>query len=162
MAYRGDATDPLETMIRQQRSTKRVVLFMLAMWLLPSLLHLNWSVFEGVFHSASPRPSAPIAAPTANAAPGGKMSASTLEQLLRSAPASHGAPRDVRCLPLQNGWDYVCTYQGDMPRPQTRWKIGVRVSANTILQASAPHPFHKFLAGPEPPVERTQTSGRRR
>jgi hypothetical protein len=147
MAYRGDATDPLEHMINRNRATKRVVLLLLAWWLLPQLVHFNWSVFEGVFDSTSPRSSAPIAAPTANAAPGGKMSASALEQLLRSAPASH-APRDVRCLPLQNGWDYVCTYQGDMPQPQTRWKIGVRVSANTILQASAPHPSDKFLGGP--------------
>ncbi len=148
MAYRGDATDPLENMLSRQRATRRVVLVLLVLCLLPYLLHINWSVFEGAFDSASPRPSAPIAAPTANAAPSGKMSASMLEQLLRSAPASHGAPRDVRCLPLQKGWDYVCTYQGDAPRPQTRWKIGVRVSANTILQASAPHPYDKFLSSP--------------
>ena len=56
------------------------------------------------------------------------MSAGALEQLIRSAPSSKRPPQDVRCLPTQGGWDYVCLYQTDGPQPRTL-KIGVRVSA---------------------------------
>ena len=61
------------------------------------------------------------------AGPPTKMSAGALEQLIRSAPSSKRPPQDVRCLPTQGGWDYVCLYQTDGPQPRTL-KIGVRVS----------------------------------
>jgi hypothetical protein len=76
------------------------------------------------------------------------MSAADLEQLLRSAPTSSHAPRDVRCTPSNTGWDYLCMYQTDVPEPRTPMKIGVRVSANAIVQASAPHPLGSRLATP--------------
>ena len=76
------------------------------------------------------------------------MSAADVERLLRSAPTSRRAPRDVRCTPINQGWDYVCMYQTDVPHPQTPMKIGVRVSANAIVQDSAPHPLGSRLATP--------------
>ena len=76
------------------------------------------------------------------------MSAANLEQLLRSAPTSRQVPREVRCTPVNQGWDYVCMYQTDVPRPRTPMKIGVRVSANAIVQASTPHPLGSRLATP--------------
>ena len=78
------------------------------------------------------------------------MSAGALEQLLRSAPTSKPAPQDVRCLPTQGGWDYVCLYHTDGPEPRTQLKIGVRVSANGIVQVSAPHPLDTPLVSPQP------------
>ena len=39
-------------------------------------------------------------------------------------------------------------YQTDVPHPRTRMKIGVRVSANAIVQASAPHPVGSRLTTP--------------
>lgn len=154
MAYRGDTTDPLENMINRNRATKRIVLVLVAMWVLPSLLRTDLSVLTSVFDNVRPQPSTPIAAPSANPVPRvpavstPKMNAGALENLLRSAPTSNRAPRDVRCTPGQNGWDFICTYQVGVPRPHTRLKIGVRVSANEILQASAPHPFASPLPNP--------------
>jgi hypothetical protein len=81
------------------------------------------------------------------------MSAGALEQLLRSAPASKPAPQDVRCLPTQGGWDYVCVYQTDGPQPRTQLKFGVRVSAYGIVQASAPQPLDTPLVSPQPAVD---------
>ena len=78
------------------------------------------------------------------------MSAGALEQLIRSAPSSKRAPQDVRCLPTQGGWDYVCLYQTDGPEPRTQLKIGVRVSAYAIVQASAPQPLDTPLVSPQP------------
>ena len=79
-----------------------------------------------------------------------KMSAGALEQLIRSAPSSKRPPQDVRCLPTQGGWDYVCLYQTDGPQPRTQLKIGVRVSAYAIVQASTPQPLDTPLVSPQP------------
>ena len=153
MAYRGDATDPLQNIISGRRGTNRVVLLLAVGWVLPYIFGGDLSVLKAVFGGASAPSSAPVAAPTAtaapiaSAAPGTKMSAATLEQLLRTAPASKRAPRDVRCTPYQNGWDYLCTYQADAPHAP-RLKIGVRVSRNAIVQASPPQPLHRPLATP--------------
>ena len=151
MAYRGDTTDPLENMINRQRGTRKIVILLALLWIVPALFQNDFSVFTSVFDNVRPQPSAPGAAPSTSVAPGAspgtKMSALALERLLRSAPASNRAPRDVRCTPGVSGWDYVCTYQ-DGPHFQTRLKIGVRVSANAIVQASAPHPFDRPLATP--------------
>ena len=157
MAYRGDTTDPLENIINRQRATRRVVLVGVVMWVVPHILQPNWSAFKGVF----PEPAA-NAAPTSTPVPIGtgvpstaavpptKMSAGALEQLIRSAPSSKRAPQDVRCLPTQGGWDYVCLYQTDGPEPRTQLKIGVRVSAYAIVQVSAPHPLDTPLVSPQP------------
>ncbi len=92
--------------------------------------------------SARPRPSHTIAAPS------NKMSARALEESLQSAPVSNRAPRDVRCMPGTNGWDYVCIYRTGDPFPLSRLKIGVRVSPTEILQASAPHQIESQLPVP--------------
>ena len=78
-----------------------------------------------------------------------KMSAGALEQLIRSAPSSTRPPQDVRCLPTQGGWDYICLHQTDGPQPRTL-KIGVRVSAYAIVQASTPQPPDTPLVSPQP------------
>jgi hypothetical protein len=126
MAYRGDATDPLENIIGQRRAMTRIALVIVLLWVVPQLWRIDMS-WMGDVRTA---PRATMAAPRA------KMSARALEQVLRSAPASHGAPRDVDCMPLLTGWDYVCVYQAGSQQSQARFKIGVRVSANEILQAS--------------------------
>jgi hypothetical protein len=138
MAYRGDATDPLENIIRQRRGMTRIALVIVLLWVVPQLWRIDMSWMDDV------RP----ASRATVAAPGPKMSARALEQALRSAPASHGAPRDVECMPLLSGWDYVCVYRAGSLQSQARFKIGVRVSANEILRASAPHQFDRPLADP--------------
>jgi hypothetical protein len=148
MAYRGDATDPLANINNGRRAINRTILLIAVLCFLPYLRSLDLTAFKTAFENARPSSSAPVAAPITGAAPGTtKMSAATLEQLLRTAPASKRAPRDVRCTPYQNGWDYLCTYQADAPRAP-RLKIGVRVSANAIVQASPPQPLHRPLATP--------------
>ena len=161
MAYRGDTTDPLQNMINQRRGSNRMILLLALFFVVPSLFQGVVWVFQGAL-SRAPAASAP---PTITAAPpatpptaaagtrrisagGTKMSAADVERLLRSAPTSRQAPRDVRCTPINQGWDYVCLYQTDVPHPQTPMKIGVRVSANAIVQASAPHPPGSRLATP--------------
>jgi len=119
-----------------------------------ALFYVLWSIFPMLrgLVSQTPATSAP---PTTTAAPPttAKMSAADLEQLLRSAPTSSQAPRDVSCrpLPIQDGWDYLCIYQSDVPpQPRTRLKIGVRVSANGIVQTSTPLPPGTRLVSPQP------------
>ena len=156
MAYRGDTTDPLENIINRQRATRKVVLLVVVMWVVPHILQPNWSAFKGVFpepaanaaHTSTPVPIG-TGVPGTAAGPPTKMSAGALEQLIRSAPSSKRPPQDVRCLPTQGGWDYVCLYQTDGPQPRTL-KIGVRVSAYTIVQASAPQPLDTPLVSPQP------------
>lgn len=166
MAYRGDTTDPFGNMVQRQQIQRsrlsRVVLVLLLLWMAPNTFIYLWQLA-----SPPPGPSRTIVAPTQTptqtmttptrtvtaptrtmTAPGLKMSATALERLLRTAPASDRAPRDVRCLPVQTGWDYVCTYIADFPHPQSRLKIGVRVSGNGILAASAPHQFAVPLSNP--------------
>ena len=157
MAYRGGPTDPLENIMNRQRAVRRVILLLAVMYVLPSILRFDWSAFTRAFPepaaNAAPTSTAvPIGAgvPSTAAVPATKMSAGALEQLLRTAPASTGAPRDVRCLPAPNGWDYVCLYHTDVPQPGTQLKIGVRVSANAIVQASAPQPRGTPLVSPQP------------
>ena len=158
MAYRGDTTDPLENIINRQRATRKVVLLVVVMWVVPHILQPNWSAFKGVFpepaanaaHTSTPVPIGPGVPSTATVPPT-KMSAGALEQLLRSAPASKPAPQDVRCLPAQGGWDYVCkSYQTDGPQTRRQWTMGVRVSANRIEQTSAPLPLGTPLVSPQP------------
>jgi hypothetical protein len=165
MAYRGDTTDPLENMINQRRGSNRMILWLALFFVVPSLFQGVFSVFQRALFEAPARSAPPTitAAPPATVAPartaaagtrisagGTKMSAANLEQLLRTAPTSKQVPRDVRCTPINQGWDYVCMYQTDVPRPQTPMKIGVRVSANGVVQASAPQPLGTPLVSPQP------------
>jgi hypothetical protein len=157
MAYRGDTTDPLENIINRQRATRKVVLLVVVMWVVPHILQPNWSAFKGVFPepaanaapTSTPVPIGP-GVPSTAAVPPTKMSAGALEQLLRSAPTSKPAPQDVRCLPTQGGWDYVCLYHTDGPQTRRQWTMGVRVSANKIEQASPPQPLGNPLVSPQP------------
>jgi hypothetical protein len=158
MAYRGDTTDPLQNIINGQQASRKVILLLVVLWVAPSILRFGWFAFTRAF----PQPAA-NAAPTSTAVPIGtgvpsraavpatrKMSAGALEQLLRRAPASQRPPQNVRCLPAPNGWDYVCVYHTDVPQPGTQLKIGVRVSAIGIVQASAPQPLGTSLVSPQP------------
>ena len=152
MAYRGDTTDPLANMIQrrqiQHHRLSRVVLVLLLLWTAPNTLIYLWQV-ASLPSQTMTAPTQTVTAPTRTmTAPSPKMSAAALEQMLRSAPASDRAPRDVRCMPIQTGWDYVCTYIADSPYPHSRLKIGVRVSSDGILAASAPHQFSAPLANP--------------
>jgi hypothetical protein len=161
MAYRGDTTDPLENMIGRRHGRRhgsnKMILRLALFFVLALIFQSVFSVFQRAL-SQAPTSASPLTttAQPATTAPdtarinagGTKMSAADLEQMLRSAPTSSQAPRDVRCLPLQNGWDYVCTYHADAPHPQTHLKIGVRVSANAIVQASAPQPLATPLVSP--------------
>lgn len=142
MAYRGGATDPVEIIIQRQRAIRRVFLIAVLWWLLPNLwrLDLSWVL------NARPAPS-PVLAPAA-LKPIPKMSAGTLEQLLQRAPTSNHAPRNARCAPGYDGWDYVCTYQTGLRGPHSRLKIGVRVNATEVLHASAPQPLSRPLPKP--------------
>lgn len=145
MACRGDATDPLEIIIQRHRGMRRIALLILVVWIVPML----WRIDLSMISSLSPEPYQPIAALSPQmSAHGPKMSAQALERLIRSAPVSNRAPHDVRCTPGQNGWDYVCTYQTYLPYPQSQLRIGVRVSSNEILQASAPSQLNMPLPSP--------------
>jgi hypothetical protein len=151
VAYRGDRTDPLENIIRQRRMIRLLVLLGAVTWVLPTLANANWSSLAGFFVqpgavSLPQVPSQP--APRPGAVPTAKMTPQALERLLASTPASKHPPVDVRCTPGQSGWDYVCGYR-DTTQARGRLKIGVRVSANSILQASAPHQFGDELPRPD-------------
>jgi hypothetical protein len=148
MAYRGDQTDPLEIMIQRQRAMRRIILLLLVLWIVPMFARLDFSAITHNFTTPLPATSDPApAAPRPFPVPGTKMSAQSLERLLRTSPASNPPPRDVRCLPDRT-WDYVCTYRIDSPRPQPRLRIGVRVSSDAIVQASAPHSLATPLPKP--------------
>ena len=145
MAYRGDETDPLAIMTSRQRDMRRAALFALMMWVVPALIRFDYGQLTQLAElvaSAPARPPAPAAeAPLA-------MTAQVLEQQLRLAPVSGGVPRDHRCVPGApgfNGWDYVCSYTVGEALGARRMKIGVRVTATAIVQASAPYPFEHVL-----------------
>jgi hypothetical protein len=165
MAYRGDTTDPLENIINQRGGSNRMILLLALFFVVPSVFQGIFSIFEHALFVAPVKSVPPTitAAPPATVAPartaaagtrvsasGTKMSAAKLVQLLRTAPTSRQVPRDVHCTPINQGWDYVCMYQTDFPRPQTSMKIGVRVSANGVVQASAPQPLGTPLVPPQP------------
>ena len=137
MAYRGDETDPLQVMINEQRARRRAVLVGVVMLFLPSLLPWNY-----LRSKPAPRPaSAPLAVTTP------KMTASEVEQVLQHAKASEPV-RDHRCARGRDGWDYVCAYR--TVARGTVLKVGVRVGANTIVQASSPYPYEQPLPPPAP------------
>jgi hypothetical protein len=144
VAYRGDETDPLAIMTSRQREMRRAALFALMIWVVPALIRFDYGQLTQLAElvSASARPPAPAAAAPLT------MTGQVLEQQLRLAPVSGGAPRDHRCVPGApgfNGWDYVCSYTVGEPLAARRMKIGVRVTATAIVQASAPYPFEHVL-----------------
>ena len=121
-----------------------------------AILQPNWSAFKGVF----PEPAA-NAAPTSTPVPIGtgvpstaagpptKMRTGALEQLIRSAPSSKRPPQDVRCLPTQGGWDYVCLSQTDGPQPRSveDWRSRERVRDRAGV---GPQPLDTPLVPPQP------------
>ena len=73
-----------------------------------------------------------------------KPTAVQVEQQLRAAPVSSGSPRNHTCLAGEKGWDYVCAYSAANPAV-IRMKIGVRVGATGIVEASMPYPVYASL-----------------
>ena len=154
MAYRGDTTDPLEVIIQQRRGQRRIVRLMALGWLVSLGLKGGFAL-SGIYSPApQSAPSQPSRVQTAGAqamvTSDGKMSSFALERWLSTAPSSGQAPRDVRCQRALSGWDYICSYATPGPTP-TRLKIGVRVSANSVVQASAPHKYESVPPSPSGP-----------
>jgi len=151
MAYRGDTTDPLEVIIQQRRGQRHVVGYVALGWLV-SLGIKGGIALSGIYspaaQSAPTQPSrVQTAATKAIVTSDGKMSAFAVERWLSTAPSSRQAPQDVRCRRALSGWDYICSYAIPGPTP-TRFKIGVRVSANSVVQASPAHKYESILPSP--------------
>jgi hypothetical protein len=144
VAYRPDETDPLEIMIARQRFWRNALLFALLlgfvrlMWhpALPKFVAVSWSLVSAASTIAASAP-APVAKVE-------KLTASQVEQKLRLAPLASGGPRNHYCLPGEKGWDYVCAYSAANPAV-VRMKVGVRVGATEIVEASMPYPFYAAL-----------------
>jgi hypothetical protein len=113
------------------------------------VLNVNWSTLSGMFVPPVAAPPAPAVAPATPAAPGAKMTPKALEHALSGSLASNRAPLGLMCTAGMNGWDYVCSYRVS-ERSTARLKMGVRVSATSILQASPPVRFESPLPGPFP------------
>ena len=144
MAYRPDETDPLEIVIARQRLWRRALLFALLLGIVRLLWRIDIrQVALGVsllVSSATTKAAAPPA-PVATVA---RLTAAQVEQQLRQAPLSSGGPRNHYCLPGEKGWDYVCAYSAANPAV-VRMKVGVRVGATAIVEASMPYPFYAAL-----------------
>jgi hypothetical protein len=150
VGYRPDDTDPLEIMIARQRFWRRAVLFACLLGIVrlvshpefPKLVAVVWALV-----STASTMAAPPAAPVANV---DKLTQAQVEQQLRQAPLSSGGPRNHYFLPGEKGWDYVCAYSAANPAV-VRMKIGVRVHATAIVEASMPYPFYAALPPPTGP-----------
>lgn len=153
MAYRGDTTDPLEVIIQQRRGQRHIVGWLALGWLVSLGFKGGFAlsrIYSPEAQSAPSQPSrlqTPASGAQAMVTSDGKMSSFALERWLSTVPSSRQAPRDVRCMGALSGWDYVCSYATPGPTP-TRLKIGVRVSANSVVQASAPHKYESVLPSP--------------
>ena len=64
------------------------------------------------------------------------MSAKDVEAVLLKTASLELAPRDVRCTRSRRGWDYICTYDTQLPIGRARLQMGIRVSGTEIVQAS--------------------------
>ena len=132
-------------MISRQRIMRRAVVIGLLWWLVPTLIRLDYGqLILLVKLVTSAQAAAPASAPPAPVT----MTAQAVEQQLRLAPASVGAPRDHQCVPGApgfNGWDFICSYTAGEAFAPRRLKIGVRVTSTAIVQASAPYPFEHVL-----------------
>jgi hypothetical protein len=134
-------------MIARQRAWRNALLFAL----LFGIVRLLWRSDLGqighvtsLLVSPASAGAAPSPAPIAKVA---KLTKAQVEEQLRLAPLSTGGPRKHYCLPGENGWDYVCAYSAANPAV-TRMKLGVRVDATGILEASMPYPFYAALPPP--------------
>jgi hypothetical protein len=152
MAYRGGDTDPLDVIIQQRRTSRRKILFVAAIWLLPGLVQMDFSGLRGIYTPPPTPATAPafgLFAPEVTT-PGSKMSATRLEQMLAGSAAPSQTPMNPTCLlvpPVSGGWDYVCSYSPFAQSPG-RLKVGVRVSGISILQVSPAVRFEAPLPSP--------------
>jgi len=144
-------------MIARQRLWRRAVLSALLLVIVrflwradyPKLIAIGWLLVSAVSAPASSTTTPSPAAPVANvvklpATQLVKPTAAQVEQQLRAAPVSSGAPRNHTCLPGEKGWDYVCAYSAANPAV-IRMKIGVRVGPTGIVEASMPYPVYASL-----------------
>jgi hypothetical protein len=137
-------TDPLENMIASQRFWRRALLFSLLCGMVRFLWRADLGQI-GLVASLLVSPASAGAAPSpAAVAKVAKLTKAQVEEQLRLAPLSTGGPRKHYCLPGENGWDYVCAYSAANPAV-TRMKLGVRVDATGIVEASMPYPFYAAL-----------------
>jgi len=129
-------------MIARQRLWRNALLFALLLGIVRFLWRADLRQI-GLVGSLLVSPASTKAAspPVANV---GKLTAAQVEQQLRLAPLSSGAPRKHYCLPGEKGWDYVCAYSAANPAV-VRMKLGVRVDATGIVEASMPYPFYAAL-----------------
>ena len=144
MAYRPDQTDPLEIMIARQSMLRRALGVALLLGLVRFLWRADLSQIGLVASLLVSPASAGAAPPPAAVAKIEKLTKAQVEQQLRHAPLSSGDPRKHYCLPGENGWDYVCAYSAANPAV-VRMKLGVRVDATRIVEASMPYPFYAAL-----------------
>jgi len=146
VAYRRDEIDPLEVLIARQRFWRRALVFALVFGIVRLLWREDFPqliAMTSLLVSAS----AKAAAPQAPVATVEKLTKAQVEEQLRRAPLASGGPRNHYCLPGEKGWDYVCAYSAANPAV-VRMKLGVRVTATEIVEASMPYPFYAAL----PPV----------
>ena len=131
-------------MIARQRVWRRALLFAVLFGIVRLLWHPEFSTFLGVSWGLASAASTIAASPAAPAAKVDKLTAAQVVQRLRSAPLSSGGPQNHYCLPGEKGWDYVCAYSAANPAV-ARMKLGVRVGATEIVEASMPYPFYAAL-----------------
>ena len=144
VAYRPGDTDPLEIMIARQRAWRRGLLIALLLGIVRLLWRADLRQIALVASLIVPPASTTAAPPSVPVAKVDKLTAAQVEQQLRVAPLSSGAPRNQYCLPGEKGWDYVCAYSAANPAA-VRMKIGVRVGPTEIVEASMPHPVYGAL-----------------
>ena len=144
VAYRPEDTDPLEIMIARQRAWRRALLIALLLGIVRLLWRADLRQIALVASLLLPPASTTAAPPSVPVAKVDKLTAAQVEQQLRVAPLSSGAPRNQYCLPGEKGWDYVCAYSAANPAA-VRMKIGVRVGPTEIVEASMPHPVYGAL-----------------
>ena len=131
-------------MIARQRMWRNALLFAFLLGIVRLLLHPQFPNFLGVSWELASAVSTIPASPAAPVATVAKLTAAQVEQQLRLAPVSRGAPRNHTCLPGEKGWDYVCAYSAADPTV-IRMKIGVRVGPTEIVEASMPYPVYASL-----------------
>ena len=131
-------------MIARQRFWRRALLFSLLFAIARFLWRADLSQI-GLAASLLVSPASTGASPPlAAVATLDKLTAAQVVQQLRQAPLSSGGPRNHYCLPGEKGWDYVCAYSAANPAV-VRMKLGVRVGATEIVEASMPYPFYAAL-----------------
>jgi hypothetical protein len=129
-------------MIARQRAWRNALVFALVLGIVRFLWRADLSkIMAATSLLVSPASTQAASPPVAKV---DKLTKAQVEQQLRRAPLSSGGPRDHYCLPGEKGWDYVCAYSA-ANRAVVRMKVGVRVGATAIVEASMPYPFYAAL-----------------